>query len=170
MTTSAQLELNEIAVLRSQNAFTRYAVNKNIEGVGHAESLIQPQAAGNCMNWIVGHLICVYGKVLPQLGQTSVIEPEKLAPYDRGSAPLNEIDALEFGSLVGAWDETCNRMDAGLATLTAEVLNERAPFSPANDPNETVRSLMGTVLFHQAYHAGQTGILRRVVGKAGAIK
>jgi hypothetical protein len=33
-----------------------------------------------------------------------------------------------------------------------------------------VRSLLATVAFHQAYHAGQTGTLRRVVGKSGAIK
>jgi hypothetical protein len=45
-----------------------------------------------------------------------------------------------------------------------------APFSPSKNPKETLRSLLTTVLFHQAYHSGQTGLLRRIAGKEGAIK
>ena len=39
-----------------------------------------------------------------------------------------------------------------------------------NDPDETVGSLLSVVLFHQAYHAGQTAVLRRVAVKDGAIR
>jgi uncharacterized damage-inducible protein DinB len=49
-------------------------------------------------------------------------------------------------------------------------MDEPAPFSPTNNPKETVRSLLATVFFHQAYHVGQTGLLRRIAGKEGAIK
>lgn len=38
------------------------------------------------------------------------------------------------------------------------------------NPEETVSSLLTVVLFHRGYHAGQTGILRRIAGKAGAIR
>ena len=34
----------------------------------------------------------------------------------------------------------------------------------------TVRSIINTVMFHQAYHAGQTAVLRRIAGKEGAIR
>lgn len=33
-----------------------------------------------------------------------------------------------------------------------------------------MRSILATVLFRQAYHAGQTGILRRLAGKEEAIR
>jgi uncharacterized damage-inducible protein DinB len=71
---------------------------------------------------------------------------------------------------MAAWDETTERIDTGLAGLASETLDAPAPFSPSSDPNETVRSLLTTVFFHQAYHAGQTGILRRIAGKDGAIR
>jgi uncharacterized damage-inducible protein DinB len=61
------------------------------------------------------------------------------------------------------------RIDVGLADLTSEALDAPAPASPNNDPDETVRSLLALVSFHQAYHAGQTGLLRRIAGKDGAI-
>jgi uncharacterized damage-inducible protein DinB len=42
--------------------------------------------------------------------------------------------------------------------------------SPSGNPDETVRSLITTVMFHQAYHAGQTAVLRRIAGREGAIR
>ncbi len=68
-----------------------------------------------------------------------------------------------------AWDEAAERMDAGLPGLMSKTLDAPAPSFPNNDPGETVRSLWALVCFHQAHYAGQTGILRRVAGKAGAI-
>ncbi len=56
-----------------------------------------------------------------------------------------------------------------LASLSDENLAAAAPFSPRNDPDETVGSLLTLIAFHQAYHTGQTGLLRRVAGHDGAI-
>jgi len=66
-------------------------------------------------------------------------------------------------------DEAVKRFDIGLESLTPERLDSAAPFSPSNNPKETVRSLMTVVAFHQAYHVGQMGVLRRIIGKPGAI-
>jgi hypothetical protein len=71
--------------------------------------------------------------------------------------------------LLAAFDKASERVDAGLAGLATKKLDEPAPYSPTNDPKETVRSLLASISFHQAYHAGPTGLLRRVVGKPGAI-
>jgi uncharacterized damage-inducible protein DinB len=169
MANAVAQELSEVTILRKQNQNTRWTVQKNVEGISHEESLIHPHPAGNSMNWVIGHLVCIYGKILPALGQQPVIEYESVKRYDRGSAPITSATALQFGSLLEAWEQTCNRVDTGLASLSADALDAKAPFSPADNSNETLRSLIGTILFHQAYHAGQTGLLRRVAGKAGAI-
>jgi uncharacterized damage-inducible protein DinB len=121
------------------------------------------------MNWVIGHLLCVYNNVLPVLGQERVMDPETLNRYNRGAAPIHNETALPFDDLMSALNDAVARFDAGLAASTDEVLDGKAPFSPTNDPTETVRSVMGFVMFHQAYHAGQTGVLRRVIGKPGAI-
>jgi uncharacterized damage-inducible protein DinB len=170
MATATSQQLNEIAVLRYQNQLTRQVLHMNLQDVSHADSLVRPDPAGNSLNWIVGHLLCVYNNVLPGVGQAPVMLAERLKLYDRGSKPIADDEALEFSALQSSLDEAITRFDAGLAGLSAEALDAKSPFSPTNNPEETVRSLMGTVLFHQAYHSGQTGILRRVIGKPGAIR
>ena len=161
---------NDIAVLKGQNRTTQYAVRVNAEGISHSESLVSPAPGGNCMNWVVGHLVCVYNNVLPAVGQPTVLDYDKVKRYDRGSAPITNHDAIEFATLLAGFDEAVSRFEAGLGTLTPEQLDEKAPFSPTNNPDETVRSLLSVVSFHQAYHSGQLGVLRRIAGKPGAIK
>jgi uncharacterized damage-inducible protein DinB len=119
------------------------------------------------MNWVVGHVLHVYAQLLRGLGQTPVIPVESLARYARGSSPLRDGEAaLRFEDLVAAWDASAERVDAGLATLTAEALEAPGPA----EFGDTTREFLCFLLFHQAYHAGQTGILRRLAGKAGAIR
>jgi hypothetical protein len=161
----------EIELLRHQAKLTRAVLRMNVEGVTQEESLIQPRTGGNCMNWVVGHLTCIYNKSLPLVGQEPVVAPDSLDRYDRGSPPITDpAEARDLGELLATFERVDDRYDAGLAALAPETLDRPAPFSPSDDPNETVRSLLGTILFHQAYHAGQTGILRRAAGKEGAIK
>ena len=158
-------------MLRHQAGMVHQVVRLNTAGLSQAESLIQPQSAGNCMNWIVGHLLSVYNQALPLVHQEAVDRNGSLDRYKRGSAPVRSPeDALDISDLMAAWDESCARFDAGLAALPPEELNAPAPMSPTDNPNETIGSLLSTVCWHQAYHAGQTGVLRRVAGKSGAIK
>ncbi len=168
---TATTQVHEIEILRNQNRMTHSVVRMNTDGVSHAESLVAPQPAGNCMNWVVGHLLCVYNRVLPLAGQTPVMDTEELSHYERGAAPIQSpSEAMDLGVLLVAMDKAVDRLDAGLSGFTSETLDQKSPFSPSNNPEETIRSVMSTVLFHQAYHAGQTGVLRRVVGKPGAVK
>lgn len=163
--------LGETRVLRLQARATHRVVQRNVDGLTQDESLIQPQPGGNCLNWVVGHLLCIYDLVLPMLGQTPVLGVDTLKRYGRGTAQLgNAAEALNLARLMAAWDEAANRIDAGLEALTPEVLDQPATWSPTNDPKETVRSLLSAISFHQAYHAGQTGLLRRIAGKEGALR
>lgn len=164
--------VSEVEVLREQVRVIHRVLRMNLNGITQEDSLIQPQPGGNCMNWVVGHLVRVYNnEILPLLGQEPVFAADVLKRYERGSAELhNPSEALPLDKLLAAWDETTNRVDAGLAAATPEVLNRPAPFSPRKNPDETVGSLLTIVIFHQAYHCGQTGLLRRMAGKEGAIK
>lgn len=170
--TAAVLEtVSEVEVFRQQARMAHATVRANTGGVTQEESLIHPQPGGNCLNWVVGHLLCIYNQALPHLGQQPVAEAGDLKRYDRGAPPLEDpADALDIQKLLAGWDEATQRVDAGLAGLTAEILDQPVPNSPSGKPNETVRSLLATIFFHQAYHAGQTGVLRRITGKEGAIR
>ena len=171
MIVTATETLGEVRVLRHQARAIHRVVKLNVDGLTHEESLIQPQPGGNCLNWNVGHLLCVYDQVLPMLEQTPVLGADTLKRYGRGTAQIqNAEEALDLAQLMTAWDEAAQRVEAGLESLTPEVLDQPAPWSPTNNPEETVRSLLSGTFFHQAYHAGQTGLLRRMAGKEGAIR
>jgi hypothetical protein len=162
--------MSDIASLRHQAQLTRDVVRLNVEGISHEQSLNQPRPAGNCINWVLGHLIVVYNEVLPLLAQASVETSGPLTRYARGSLPITRAsEALPLRDLVTAWDEACVRIDAGLGALPPRRLDALIPDGPTGDPHETLGSLLGTVLFHQAYHAGQLGLLRRIAGETGAI-
>lgn len=171
MSTTATEILGEVRVFHQQLGAIQWCVQRNVEGLTQQDSLIQPKAGGNCLNWVVGHLLLVHDKTLFLLGQTPVLGEEILKRYERGSAQLeNATEALDLARLMTAWEEAGKRIEAGLETLTPEILDRPAPWSPINDPEETVRSLLCKLFFHQAYHAGQTGLLRRMAGKEGAIR
>jgi uncharacterized damage-inducible protein DinB len=170
MTAASIGSLSAVDVMRQQARIAHAVVRMNTDGLSHAESLIQPQPGGNCLNWVVGHLIAIYHHTFPLLGQEPVLPEPVRARYDRGSAPMRDAaEASDFSELLNAWDETSRRFDTGLATLSPDALTNPAPRSPSNDPNETIGSLLSTISWHQAYHVGQTGLLRRVAGKRGAI-
>jgi hypothetical protein len=169
MSTAVPAADHDVEVFRHQAGMIRAVVGMNIEGITHEESLIQPQPNGNTLNWVLGHLVCIYNKALPLLGQEPVMDAGRLAHYDRGSAPLDPAKALDLHELAAAWAQVADRVDAGLGELSGDTLDRPAPFSPSGNPDETVRSLINTLLFHHSYHAGQLGLLRRIAGKPGAI-
>lgn len=166
----ATTALRDVEVFRHQARAIHEVLRLNVEGLTQEESLIQP-SGGNCLNWIVGHLVAIYDLTLPMLGQEPVMEKGVLKRYDRGAPPLQDpAEALDLQELMAAWTEASRRINAGLVGLTPEALDRPAPHSPGNNPDETVRSLLTVLLFHQAYHVGQTGLLRRIAGKEGAIR
>ena len=162
---------SEIQIFRQSARIVQTVVKRNFEEFTQAESLLAPGPAGNCANWVLGHLLLTYNRALPVVNQTPVMPEGALARYERGSDGITKgAEALELSELLAAFERASERMDVGLGDLTQEALDAPAPFSPSKNPNETVRSLLTSVFFHQAYHAGQAGILRRVAGKPGAIK
>lgn len=167
----AAAPLHEVAVFRQQARTTHQVVRRNVDGLTHEESLVQPDPGGNCLNWVVGHLVWASNGACRVLGQEPALDESSAKRYERGGAPVLEAaDAIDLGRLLAAWDAGADRIDAGLGTLTPEVLDRPAPGSPTGNPNETIRSLLGTMMFHQAYHAGQTALLRRIAGHEGAIR
>jgi uncharacterized damage-inducible protein DinB len=160
----------EVSLLRQEAAIVHEILKLNVKGLTPEESLVEPMPGVNCVNWVVGHTLEVYQSELSMLGQEPVVAPGTLARYARGTPPLSDPgEAIALPQLMAWWEATTPRIDAGRARLTAEALDRPAPFSPGNDPKETVRSLLGAIVFHQAYHAGQVGLLRRFAGKKGAI-
>jgi len=67
-------------------------------------------------------------------------------------------------------DQHLQSVKIGLVKRTSpKQLSAAAPFSPTGNPNETTGTLLASIAFHEAYHLGQTGLSRRLLGKPGAL-
>ena len=156
--------------LAIQLRYTHWVVNANLKDVADDRYFHAPDPAGNCLNWVLGHLVSARNGCLAMLGQDPVIAPEALDRYQRGSAPVTGPEgAVPPAELLDAFNRAQDPLLAGLSALTDETLAAPAPFSPNDDPNETVGSLLAGLLFHEAYHGGQLGVIRRTLGIDGAI-
>jgi uncharacterized damage-inducible protein DinB len=148
-----------------------YVIEKNVRGVSHEESLINPQPGGSCLNWVLGHLARSRNRALNLVGQKPMFPNEEFAAYDdHGGKPFSPETAIDFEELKRRYKALQEPLVNGLQALPAEQLDRPAPISPTGNPDETVGSLLAALAFHEAYHAGQAGILRRVVGREGVIK
>lgn len=160
--------MTEAAIAQLQ--VTRMVLDINLDGITHDESLVGPDRGGNCINWVVGHMVTAYNHLLPAIGGDSVWDGERQALYDRGSAPITAELAVPISELAADFASAHDRVVERVAALTPEELAAPAPYSPVSNPEETIGSLIGLLAFHQSYHTGQTGILRRMVGRDSALK
>jgi hypothetical protein len=148
-----------------------HVLEKNIAGVSHEESLIGPQTGGNCLNWVLGHLTRIRNRALGLTGRPQMFSDREFDPYDdNGGVPFSRETALPFEELKQRFKALQEPLVRGLSELPEDIMDQPAPFSPTANPKETVGTLIATLAFHEAYHVGQTGVLRRVVGREGAVK
>lgn len=47
----------DAATLKLLYGFNYMALQRNTAGLSHEDSLVQPQPAGNCLNWVLGHIL-----------------------------------------------------------------------------------------------------------------
>lgn len=151
-------------------AITHGALHMNLKDVTHDESLVQPEPGGNCLNWVVGHIVASRDQLFPMLGEEPVLPAEVGARYRRGSAPVrNAAEARPLPELVAALDRSQEKLLGAIGRLDAARLS--APLEVKGLPGNpsTLFEALASFNFHEAYHVGQSGVLRRIAGKPGAI-
>lgn len=148
---------DSIELVKHQVNVTYKVISINTEGITHEESMIFPNEEANCMNWVLGHLIYVRNGLLNLLGAEAVWDGETFSAYNRGANPLERKNELiDFEDLKSYLKQTQDKLDAKLNTL--ESFN-----------HETINDI-ATLCFHENYHCGQLGYIRRLLGKSGGIK
>ena len=158
--------------LTIQYGYTAYTFAINLKGLTDADAMHQPDPGGNGLNWVAGHIVGSRAGTLAVLGQEPSFPADKYERYNRGSSPMTDEQegTVPLSEIVADFASTQDALQVGLAALTTEKLSAKAPFSPGNDENETVGSLMAGLVFHEGYHIGQLGVLRRMAGEEGMIK
>lgn len=150
--------------LRSQLRTSSWFLDQALRDITHEESL-RPTATGQTLNWLVGHLADARNGALAVLSGHGAWPHAELAVYKRGAASLTGDKALPLDELARRFASVQDALLQQLSELTDERAAQKAPYSPGNNPNETVGSLMGVLAFHEAYHVGQIGMMRRLAGE-----
>jgi uncharacterized damage-inducible protein DinB len=141
------------------------ALFRNLEGITHEESLISPEPAGNCLNWVLGHILATRNRLLPLVGVEPIWPRENAFLYSgRDEAQWSlarafHLDAIKT-DLARSQQQLLGAFDA---------LPESALASPA-ESGGALGDVIGFFHFHESYHGGQIALLRRIVGRPGVIR
>ena len=150
---------------------SHYAISVNLEGFTHEQGLVQPPGAGNCVNWVLGHIVASRNGVLRLLGEEPVLHAAIAERYKRGSAPIaGEGEAAPLDLLVRALDQSQQRILDALGRIRELDLNKPAAAPGSQTADSSVGGQLSFLHFHESYHSGQLGLLRRLSGTQGAIR
>jgi uncharacterized damage-inducible protein DinB len=155
--------MNNEAICR-QFAMTNWFLEQGLKDISHEDSL-NPTTTGQTLNWVVGHLADSRNGVIAWLSGEPAWPVEETARYKRGSDAITEDEALPLEELFKRYQSVQDALVKHISEVTPEQAQEKAPFSPVNNPDETVGSLLATLAFHEIYHLGQIGMLRRMAGQ-----
>jgi uncharacterized damage-inducible protein DinB len=146
------------------DAFARNVsiIQRQTEGLTHADSLRQPPFRGNCLNWVLGHIAESRNTILELLGQP--IEVGALARYKRGSDPLTESGeaTLRLEEIIAWLDRSQERIAAALSQADEAILSRQVM---VGNRTMTVAQRIFFLYFHESYHVGQTELFRQLAGK-----
>jgi uncharacterized damage-inducible protein DinB len=157
--------------LAYQLHLSTHVLDLNIRDVSHEESLVPPPNGGSCLNQVLGHLTRTRNLALSTMGEKPPFPMKDFDPYDdRTGVPFSREKALPFDELRRRFTATQPLLLALIENMSPEAMAAHPPKSLTGNPDETVGSNLATFVFHECYHVGQTGVLRRVAGKPGVIK
>ena len=155
--------MNNEAICR-QFGMTNWFLEQGLQDISHKDSL-KATPTGQTLNWVVGHLADARNGIIAWLIGEPAWPVDETAQYKRGSGALGPDEALPLDELASRFRKVQDALVEQIGAITPERAQEKAPFSPVNNPDETVGSLLATLAFHEIYHLGQIGMLRRMVGQ-----
>ncbi len=132
-------------------------VKQQTEGIKHQESIYQPPYGGNCVNWILGHIIVARCNFMMMLDIPSIWGMVQCRQFIPGSDPIIQPNgAILFETMCVDFDNTQEQLLMALDQVSSEKLQEISG-------EKTIGEHFAFYNSHEAYHAGQLEILRQVL-------
>lgn len=155
--------MNTILALTKPFQNSYYTLTANLDGITEEEALTWPENGGNCINWILGHIVYTRKSALADFAGETFSDDDPYTCY---------ISEFQSGEPVNAKDHETDFLP--LERLVADLNATQEPLLEAINAADTsdadLVDTLATLGFHEGYHAGQVGVLRRVIGKEGKIK
>lgn len=141
---------------------THHIIRLQTDGLSHTDSVLQPPFRGNCLNWVVGHIIQGRDSVLALLGETSVLNDADAARYGTDSEPITKAEmGLPLKDLLHALDRSQERITARLDHASSDQLEGLVHF---RGREQTLAQAIAGLHWHETYHTGQLELLRQLAG------
>lgn len=135
-------------------------IERQIDGLSHEDSLLQPPFRGNCMNWIIGHMVVYRDNILKTANEAPLWNDADSARYGHDSEPITDgSSAIRFERIMADLRESQSRIEAALEHLTDDQLD-----STIEGRARTIRDWLMFLVWHDTYHTGQTEYLRQLTG------
>jgi uncharacterized damage-inducible protein DinB len=162
--------MTQLQLALSQIEFARGYTLATLEGIGEEDWFAMPAGGPTHLAWQLGHIaMAEYGLCLFRQRGRQPVDLELMSSsfrklFSKGSVP--EADSSKYPSI--------GEIRATLGRVHQQVLLEAASFTeaqlaePVDMPYATQATKLGSLLFcshHEMLHAGQIGLLRRLLGK-----
>ena len=135
-------------------------IKEQTENLTHADSMKQLPFPGNCMNWLLGHILVYRDEYLGAIDGVSAPDAAEFAIYGGGSEPLTDsTKAIPLDILIERLDASSVRIKEAFQSLTEEKLNQPYESWAGNTLDDHLHFY---VVVHEAMHLGQLEILREL--------
>jgi len=143
-------------------------LRQQTDGLSQADSLLQPQPGGNCLNWVVGHLVENLVEIIKVIQGELPPDLPVLDRYLINSEPIRgeEDGVLPLEALVNTYGQLTQTLTKQLENLPEEYFEEEIDFWQGKARRGYVAFFY---FFHNTYHIGQLEQLRNLAGKTEKI-
>ena len=136
-------------------------IARSLEGLSDEDVWRQPSGSGNPIGWILGHLTETRAGMLSEMGRP--FDCGWSRAFQRGSALQDRTGYPARAAIETAWKSTHAAMRDAFANVSPEQL--AAPITRPPVPGvETLLDLIAFCGFHESYHVGQMGFIRKQLG------
>ncbi len=144
--------------LTQSYATNHWLIKHLTDGLSDADSLVQPPYDGNCLNWVLGHILAGRHTSLKLLGAKPIWSQEVIDRFKTGSPPVtNAEQAVPLEKLFNDLDLSQERIAEALTQISESELLEEAETDRGVKP---ISQHLNGLHWHETYHTGQLELLR----------
>ena len=156
----------EFSAIQSMFQANGSVFEKATQGIPEEKWLIQPGADSNHLMFIAGHVV-VHRAFVPKYMGIEWSAPW-VGLFSRGAKRVTAGQYPSVAEIQTAWKEVSEKLKASLPKATPELLAQPVPQGrPALDG--TIAGAIGLLRFHETYHVGQMGYLRKWLGFGNSV-
>jgi uncharacterized damage-inducible protein DinB len=145
------------------NVYTRnqWVINEQTKGLTHADSLLQPDRRGNCLNFVLGHILVHREKIMKMLDLELLLTNSLFKRYDFDADPVLEDgpNIIPLEELLALLEKSTGLLVEAIKRLTQADLEREVTLG---NSTATLGQRIEFFSWHDTYHVGQTEYLRQL--------